>query len=147
MNRDRLKLLVKAERLAETLHEGQVYGDGTPYIGHVRCVVRRVLEDGGDDLDVAVAFLHDTAEDVPEALEILRTELGDLPDGPEVLAAVEALTHKKGQDYHTDYLMGQVFTNERATRVKKADLWCNHKRPGGRDNLKYRRAWAMITAL
>lgn len=52
-----------ARVIAVAQHQDQRYGDGQPYITHLRAVVRNASAAGGDDEQVAIAWLHDTLED------------------------------------------------------------------------------------
>lgn len=64
-------------------------GTSVPYLAHLWSVAALVLEHGGDDVQVAVALLHDVAEDHGgrRRLDDVRAHFGD-----EVAALVEALS-------------------------------------------------------
>lgn len=82
-----------ADALADHAHHGQTDKAGNPYIGHVRAVAE-LLAPHGDDAVIA-GLLHDIVEDTPITLDDLRT-LG-YPDN--VVAAVDAVTRRPGEDY------------------------------------------------
>jgi len=81
--------LEKAIALAAEAHAGQVDKAGQPYILHPLRVMFR-LQDSKQQI---VAVLHDIVEDTPITLEILAQH-GFSPD---VIAAVDALTKRKGE--------------------------------------------------
>ena len=56
-----------------------------PYLSHLMSVAALVMEAGGDDVQVAAAFLHDSAEDKGGQAELERI---DAEFGPEVASIV-----------------------------------------------------------
>lgn len=102
----------KAHEIARKAHFGQVDKAGVEYIKHPETVASFVVTDE----EKAVAYLHDVLEDTEMTLEDLR----DYGFPEEVLAAIDILTKKKGQEYQ-DYLV-IVKNNELARVVKLADL-------------------------
>ena len=107
-----MTLSVSAERLAVKAHAGQVDKAGAPYIDHPRRVAARLDTDDGR----AVAWLHDVIEDTIVTANDLRR--AGLPD--RVLAAVEALTHRRGEP--RDLYLARVAADPLATAVKQADV-------------------------
>ena len=55
--------LSEVEALARTAHEGQTDKAGRPYAEHLRAVAEGVRSRGGDDDQIAAAWLHDAVED------------------------------------------------------------------------------------
>jgi (p)ppGpp synthase/HD superfamily hydrolase len=55
-------------------------GTSIPYMSHLLAVASLVMEDGGDDDQVAAALLHDAAEDQggEATLSTIRSEFGDV---------------------------------------------------------------------
>ena len=104
--------LERAIAIAATAHAGQMNKDGGPYILHpVRVMMR------GDSPEAQMAgILHDVVEDTDWTLERLREE--GFPET--VLEAVDALTHREGEEYF-DYV-ARAGANAVARRVKLADL-------------------------
>ena len=87
-----MSLVVESVKLASELHGDQQkktpLAAPTPYLGHLMEVAGIVLANGGDDITVAAAFLHDAIEDQgPQTREIIRDQLGE-----QVLEIVEACT-------------------------------------------------------
>ncbi len=82
-----------ADRLAELHHRGQVDKAGNPYIDHPRAVAEALHEHGAHA--VMAGLLHDIVEDTAVTLDYLR-HLG-YPD--EVVAAVDSVTRRPGEDY------------------------------------------------
>ena len=60
-----------------------------PYLSHLMSVAALVMEAGGDEVQVAAAFLHDSAEDKGGEAELERIEA---EFGPEVAAIVRDLS-------------------------------------------------------
>ncbi|GLW31205.1 HD domain-containing protein [Actinoplanes regularis] len=85
--------IADADALAERYHRGQVDKAGNPYINHPRAVAEALREHG--DHTVMAGLLHDIVEDTPITLEQLR-KLG-YPE--EVVAAVDSVTRRPGEDY------------------------------------------------
>ena len=105
-----------AIEIAVTAHEGQTDKAGLPYILHPLRVAGRL----NDIKDQIVGVLHDVPEDCPM---YPLTWFMEQPFDPEIVAALEAITKREGEDY-TDYLE-RVRANEIASRVKIADLTDN----------------------
>ncbi len=103
---------VRAAKLAAEAHSGQTDLIGEPYIHHLKRVARM----GYSSDEVTVAWLHDIIEDTP----ITSADLKAHGFKDNVIKAVEAITHLKGQDY--DDYMEQVAHNPLAVTVKRYDL-------------------------
>jgi (p)ppGpp synthase/HD superfamily hydrolase len=58
-----LLTLAEIEALARTAHAAQTDKAGRPYAEHLQAVVDGVRERGGDDEQIAAAWLHDAVED------------------------------------------------------------------------------------
>jgi (p)ppGpp synthase/HD superfamily hydrolase len=112
--RERLDLR-GAIKLAEDAHRGATDKAGRPYIQHVMRVVQAV----DTNEQKMAAALHDIVEDTSTTLDHL-TEAG-CPR--EVVAAVDALTRRPGEDYES--FLERASQNELARRVKIADLMDN----------------------
>ena len=81
----------KAKAFATARHAGAVDKAGEPYTGHLERVASRLL----DHPEAAVvAWLHDTVEDTGVSFETI-TELF----GNDTAEAVDAVTHREGEDY------------------------------------------------
>ena len=74
-------LVVRAAAFAADAHAGdERKGSGLPYFeAHLTPVAELVRQSGGDDVQVAAAYLHDAAEDHggQPMLDRIRTEFGD----------------------------------------------------------------------
>jgi (p)ppGpp synthase/HD superfamily hydrolase len=87
-----MDLVVEAIKLASQLHGRQrkkrpIVPD-IPYMGHLMEVAGMVQANGGDDITVAAALLHDAIEDQgPHVREMVREQLGQ-----PVLDIIEACT-------------------------------------------------------
>jgi (p)ppGpp synthase/HD superfamily hydrolase len=79
-----------------------------PYLSHLMSVAALVMEAGGDEVQVAAAFLHDSAEDKGGQAELDRIEA---EFGPEVAAIVRDLS-----DSLVDTTTGQI---KEAWRLRK----------------------------
>jgi (p)ppGpp synthase/HD superfamily hydrolase len=105
--------LEQALALAAEAHAGQVDKTGAPYIDHVRRVVA-ALSSCGEAVQIAGA-LHDVVEDTALTLEDLVA--AGVPD--EVVEAVDALTHRRGESY--ECAVARAAAHPIARLVKRAD--------------------------
>lgn len=105
-----------AECVARTAHSGQVNPhDGEDYILHVERVVDHLAKAGADAVVLAVAWLHDVVEDTTHTLQEIEQEFGT-----EIAAAVDAITHRKGETRLAYY--DRVGENRLALAVKMSDI-------------------------
>lgn len=142
-------LVDQAMVLAARAHAGQVDKVGAPYIEHPGRVAGHVARHAAaEDLEAAraVAWLHDVVEDTPVTLTELTQQFP-----PEIVAAVDAITKRAGEDREAYYQ--RVRTNRIARTVKHADLDDNtdptrtaQLDPAARDRLaaKYAHARAVL---
>ena len=112
MNTVEQSMVDLALSIARQAHEGQLDKAGVDYIEHPIYVASQV----DTEEEKAVALLHDVIEDSPFTAEELL--LAGLPET--VVAAVQILSKKKGQDYQT--YLENVKSNPLARVVKLADL-------------------------
>lgn len=121
-------LLVEAARLVATAaHAGQFDKGGAPYIEHPAFVADRVRWLGGDEVEVAAAWLHDVVEDTPVSLDALASVFP-----ARVVEAVDGLTRREGESYF-EYIE-RAGENRVARTVKRCDLAHNldtSRLPGG----------------
>jgi (p)ppGpp synthase/HD superfamily hydrolase len=110
-------MISKARKIAFIKHQGQRYGTHR-YEYHLRKVADSVLNSGGGNTDVAVAYLHDILEDTDMTLQDLQTMFHS-----GVTEAVVALTKVEGEK-PSEYL-DKVAANEIALTVKMHDTLCN----------------------
>jgi (p)ppGpp synthase/HD superfamily hydrolase len=104
--------LENAIAIAVEAHRGQTEKSGGPYILHpLRAMFR--LESAVDRI---VAVLHDVVEDTLITPEDLRQR----GFSDEVLAALDCVTKREGEDYRS--FVARAATNPIARRVKLADL-------------------------
>ncbi len=104
--------LAQAVALATQAHAGQVDKGGADYIEHP-LRVSAALE--GWPAKTA-GVLHDVVEDTEVTLEQLRNQGFD----EEVVAAVDALTKRSGEDYEA--YLARLMLQDLAVRVKIADM-------------------------
>jgi len=109
--------LNEAITLAVSAYAGQTDKSGEPYILHVL----RVMLAQKDVEAMTVAALHDIVEDT----SITLADLEEAGWSARVVAAVDALTHRDGEDYFD--FNRRAASDELAKPVKIADL---------RDNLR-----------
>ncbi len=100
-----------AEDFARQAHEGQLYGDGSPYIEHLARVAG--FFEGYITL-AAIAWLHDVVEDTDTSLETIRRQFGLV-----VANAVDAISRR--EETYSVYL-DRVEDNSQAKQVKLIDL-------------------------
>lgn len=109
--------LEDAIALAATAHRGQRYPspDAEPYIFHPL----RLMLAFSDPVEQMVAVLHDAIEDC----DLVVQDLVEAGYPAELVAALDALTHRAGETY--EEYVERVATDDVARRVKIADLYEN----------------------
>ena len=114
------KNIIKARAVAKIAHAGQRYSGCDYFEAHVSEVARRVIEAGGSERHIVVAYLHDIVEDT----HVTLSDLHALGFSSAIQAAVDALTRREGETYLTEYIE-RVLCNDIATVVKYHDLRAN----------------------
>lgn len=112
MGRTEDMLVHLAELIATRAHAGQVDKAGVAYITHPARVVDRLHS----RREQVTGWLHDVVEDTDTSLE----DLTDAGVPADVVAAVDALTRRDGEDADTYY--ARVAADPLAVAVKHADL-------------------------
>ncbi|MFD5762640.1 HD domain-containing protein [Streptomyces sp. NPDC127044] len=124
-----LLTLAEIEALARTAHAAQTDKAGRPYTEHLQAVVDGVRERGGDDEQIAAAWLHDAVEDDVLSEDWLREAAltGRTKD------IVLALTKREGEP--PESYAKRIRTTPGALVVKASDLAHNADpaRRAGRD--------------
>lgn len=118
-----------ARSIAISAHAGQTDKSGAAYVLHPARVVAALLESGRStfgrrgvpaDAVLAGAWLHDVVEDCPE-WPLARLAGSGLPQ--QVLAIVDALTHRKGESNLEYY--ERLCRTDGAADAKRADVGDN----------------------
>ncbi|MFE1379157.1 HD domain-containing protein [Streptomyces sp. NPDC058740] len=139
--------LPEIETLAVAAHAGRTDKAGRPYAEHLRAVAEGVRARGGDERQIAAAWLHDAVEDAALSAEWLAGAA--LPQ--EVKDMVLALTRRPGEE--PESYTGRILAAPGALLVKEADLAHNADPdrlavldPATRDRLtaKYARVRALL---
>jgi len=143
MTTDSDALVARARKIAEAAHAGQVDKASAPYFAHPA----RVAAALGDPEARCAAYLHDVVEDCP-GWTLARLAEEGMP--PEVLAAVDALTKRDGED--NEAYLSRVLADPLAVRVKIADLRDNMDlsriaRPTGKDYARLEKYKRMLPRL
>ncbi|WP_327670360.1 MULTISPECIES: HD domain-containing protein [unclassified Streptomyces] len=108
--------LTEVEALARQAHQGQKDKAGRPYAEHLAAVAEGTRARGGDDAQIAAAWLHDAIED-----DALTEEwLDAAPLTAETKAVVRALTKRKGEP--PEAYARRILATPGARLVKEADL-------------------------
>ena len=131
-------------------HLGQRRRTGEPYIKHPLEVAE--LVNGfypGDKVLCAAALMHDTLEDAlaqgnvssnKEMAQLIAGSFGDEETGREALRIVSALTHDKGTQAYSEYVVA-LLSDVPALRIKLADMLHNlRSNPTTSQKLKYAKA-------
>ena len=71
------ELVMRAYRVADRAHEGQVRASGEPYINHCLAVASILADLRVPPSVVAAGLLHDTVEDTSVALDDIKRDFGD----------------------------------------------------------------------
>lgn len=133
----------RARAIAAAAHAGQVDKAGAPYFAHPA----RVAAAQADAAARCVAYLHDVVEDCP-GWTLARLADEGMP--PDVIAAVDALTKRAGED--NEAYLARVLANPLAVRVKIADLRDNMDlsriaQPSGKDLARLEKYKRMLPRL
>ncbi|MFD5574696.1 HD domain-containing protein [Streptomyces cadmiisoli] len=116
MTDDQHLTLPEVETLARTAHQGQTDKAGRPYAEHLRAVADGVRARGGDDEQIAAAWLHDAVED--EALsERWLHEAALSRRTKDIVLAVTKRAGEAPQEY-----AARILATPGALLVKEADL-------------------------
>lgn len=127
-----ISLVDIAIELAMKWHSGdRNKHDGELYLLHLLRVAINVRDAGGDEAQVAIAWLHDVVEDTALTLALLRMALVSAKVDPKnvdrICNAVHLLTKKKGECLEDYY--NAIKANEDARIVKlRGDLKDNFRR-------------------
>jgi (p)ppGpp synthase/HD superfamily hydrolase len=113
-----MRLVEKASVLSRKAHEYQMYGDRPYFDAHIMPVVNTTTALGGNNFEVALAYLHDTVEDGGLTRDEIRYHFGDA-----MLRGVDALTRLPGEPYES--YLNTLVGNRSAIVVKLADAMCN----------------------
>lgn len=132
-----MKLIEKAQEIAEIAHAGQYRRDGfTPYINHPRTVAIKLYNKGFGPEYVATGWLHDVLEDS----KITVNDLINHGFPISVVGAVAILTKTNKLEYR-DYIENIVKNNRIARIVKIEDILHNlSDNPTNRQIRKYSHA-------
>ena len=122
------ELVERARAFAAKAHEGQTRLNKakTPLVAHLEEVVSLVRESGGNDEELAAAWLHDVIEDTPVLFTDVAKNFGDkvasivfgLTDPPK-FSGLHTLERKTAQAERVRFL------NDSVKRVKIADQTSN----------------------
>ncbi|MFD5631492.1 MULTISPECIES: HD domain-containing protein [unclassified Streptomyces] len=111
-----LLTLAEVEALARKAHAAQTDKAGRPYAEHLQAVAEGVRERGGDDEQIAAAWLHDAVED--DALSQEWLSEAALTDRTKDI--VLALTKREGEA--PESYAKRIRTTSGALLVKASDL-------------------------
>lgn len=130
--------LAHAVEIATKAHEGRTDKTGRPYFEHCRRVSASV--EGLDEK--IVAYLHDVVER-GEGWNLQRLENAGF--SPAIVAAVDALTRREGEDDKA--FIRRAIANPLARPVKRADLVDNRRQAAvmGMPTTKYDDGLAILT--
>ena len=122
------ELVERAKSFAAKAHEGQIRFNKakTPFVTHLEEVVSLVRESGGNNEELAAAWLHDVIEDTPVLLTEVSKNFGEtvasivfgLTDPPQ-FSRLHTLERKTAQAERVRFLSDSV------KRVKIADQTSN----------------------
>ncbi|WP_371580257.1 HD domain-containing protein [Streptomyces sp. NBC_01314] len=108
--------LTEVETLARAAHATQTDKAGRPYAEHLQAVAHGVKARGGDEEQIAAAWLHDAVED-----DALTEEwLAEAPLTARTKAIVLALTKRPGEP--PEAYAARIIATPGALLVKRSDL-------------------------
>jgi len=135
-----MNVIEHAKKIAINGHKDQVRRDGiTPYIKHPLRVAAKLCKKENSDEVIATALLHDIVEDTTITLKDLKK----FGFSNEIVEAVDALTHRRKENYFK--YIGQIQENPIARTVKNADIIDNlNDAPTTKQMYKYGKALTML---
>ncbi|MYM20119.1 RelA/SpoT family protein [Brevibacterium sp. 5221] len=129
-------IILRAYRVAEKHHRGQMRKSGDPYITHPVAVATILAEIGMTPVTLAAALLHDTVEDTDYSLAQLTDEFGE-----EVAVMVDGVTKldkiEYGQAAQSETVRKMIVAMSRDIRVLVIKL---------ADRLHNARTWKYVPA-
>lgn len=109
-------VILRAYRLADKAHKGQMRRSGDPYITHPVAVATILAEIGMPPITLAAALLHDVVEDTDYSLDYVREQFGD-----EIAVMVDGVTKldkiEYGQATQAETVRKMVIAMSRDIRV------------------------------
>ncbi|WP_254878952.1 HD domain-containing protein [Streptomyces sp. NA04227] len=108
--------LAEVEALACAAHEGQRDKAGRPYSEHLRAVANGVRARGGDEEQIAAAWLHDAVEDD----RLTERWLHEATLSARTKAIVLAVTKRAGEE--PEAYARRILTTDGALLIKESDL-------------------------
>ncbi|MEU0134676.1 HD domain-containing protein [Streptomyces sp. NPDC006296] len=108
--------LSQVEAIAREAHRGQTDKAGRPYAEHLAAVAGGVRSRGGDEEQIAAAWLHDAIEDGA----LSRRWLDEAPLSERTKEMVLAVTKRDGEDLFT--YTGRILATPGALLIKESDL-------------------------
>lgn len=136
--------IIKALKVAEEAHKGQIRKSGEPYIIHPLCVSMILLDLGMDTDTICAGLLHDVVEDTEMTLDDIRKEFGckvaELVDSVTKIGQLPNIKNPLTKDEQlAENVRKMVFATARDVRViivKLADRLHNmrtleHRSPNG----------------
>ena len=111
-----LLALTEVEALARNAHAAQTDKAGRPYAEHLKAVADGVRARGGDEEQIAAAWLHDSVEDEALSEDWLR----EAALSPRTKDIVLAVTKREGEP--PEAYADRVLATEGALLVKESDL-------------------------
>ncbi|MGN1103317.1 MAG: HD domain-containing protein, partial [Candidatus Coproplasma sp.] len=122
---DEHKLLIKAYKYAEKMHESQKRASGEPYFTHPCAVAEILIDLGLDAPTVAAAFLHDVIEDTPATPDDIKREFGEevyhLVDGVTKLDKIKFQSHEEEDAENFRKIFVAMAKDVRVIIIKLAD--------------------------
>ncbi len=122
---DDRRLLIKAYRYAEKMHENQKRASGEPYFTHPCAVAEILIDLGLDAPTIAAAFLHDVIEDTPATPDDIKREFGNeiynLVDGVTKLDQIKFQSHEEEEAENFRKIFVAMANDVRVIIIKLAD--------------------------
>ena len=138
-----IELVRKAYRFADAAHQGQLRGNGQPYITHPIAVAAQCAEWKLDVHALMAALLHDTLEDcgVTKAslLEQFGPQVAELVDGLTKLDKLQFDTREENQAESFRKMLLAMARDVRVILIKLADRSHNMRTMGDMPRSKWRR--------
>ena len=143
LDKEQIADVMRAYRLAERAHEGQVRLTGEPYICHPLSVALILAGMRMDARGIMAAIMHDVIEDTPVSKQALIEEFGeevaDLVDGVTKLGRIDSKSRAEAQAQNVRKMFLAMVKDLRVIMVKLADRLHNMRTLDTMASVKRRR--------
>ena len=113
-----LELIIKAYKLAESSHKGQLRSSGEPFFVHPLSVAVILVELKADTATICAALLHDTAEDTTTSIDVIKKDFGEeVAELVEGVTKIQTILYPSKEEYQAENLRKILLATTKDVRV------------------------------